>query len=198
MEKKHEKLSEELSEKREALVQAQERQARLELHLSTLEQNMEDKKKHISHLEASINELTSFKQDSQMKLDELGQVKHELDVEQKLRTRVEAKCEEQRDEIKRQKQKLGQALSEANELRNEMAETKIQLETFKNKLNMISDRKHDDYEKNSAMQDELNEAKKKLELVEIKCESYSQKFDLLLKKYENRKLKHKNKIEKLW
>lgn len=198
MEKKHEQLSEELSEKREALVQAQERQARLELHVSTLEQHMEDKNKHIGHLEASIKELTSFKQDSQAKLDELVQVKHELDVEQKLKTRIEAKCEEQRDEIKRHKQKLGQALTEANELRNEMAETKIQLETFKNKLNMISDRKHDDYEKNSAMQDELNEAKKKLELVEIKCESYSQKFDLLLKKYENRKLKHKNKIEKLW
>ncbi len=53
-------------------------------------------------------------------------------------------------------------------------------------------------EKLNSLNDELNEVRKKLEHAELKCGSYSQKFELLLKKYESRKTKCKSKIERLW
>lgn len=53
-------------------------------------------------------------------------------------------------------------------------------------------------EKLTAFQDDLNETRKKLEHAELKCASYSQKFEILLKKYESRKTKCKTKIERLW
>lgn len=53
-------------------------------------------------------------------------------------------------------------------------------------------------EKLNTLNDELNEVRKKLEHAELKCASYSQKFELLLKKYATRKQKCKSKIERLW
>ena len=53
-------------------------------------------------------------------------------------------------------------------------------------------------EKLNTLNDELNEVRKKLEHAELKCASYSQKFELLLKKYATRKSKCKSKIERLW
>lgn len=188
----------ELNEKRDILSQTLEKNGRLELQLGNAMQQMNEKKHQIASLEATINELIAYKSDSQGKHEEHIRTKHDLGVEISRREKAEAKIEEQKEEAKKQKLKLAKLQTDNNEIRNELIEAKSQLDNFKSKLNFISDKSHTEFEKNSALQDELNEAKKKLELTEIKCTSYSQKFDLLMKKYENRKIKQKNKVEKLW
>ena len=107
-----------MSEKREILSQSQDRISRLEVHSSTLEQQLEAKKDHIALLEANLKDLNSVKSDSHSKVEELVRVKHDLEVEKKQRERVESKLEELRDEVNQQQQRAAHASAEAKEMRS--------------------------------------------------------------------------------
>lgn len=198
LETKHGQLQNDFEEKRQTLTQSLEKCARLESQVESVEKQLADKNQLIGNLEKTMNELNGSKHDAQTRLEENLKLRHDYESEKSSREKAEVKLEELRDDYKKQKTRLAKLQADNGELKNEIVELKSQLDSLKSKLNLISDKSHTEFEKNSALQDELNEAKKKLELTEIKCTSYSQKFDLLMKKYENRKIKQKNKVERLW
>jgi chromosome segregation ATPase len=128
----------------------------------------------------------------------LGYCRYECDNEKARREKAEKKVEELREELRQMKAKVAKAQEEGTSLRNENIEFKNQLEGFKSKIHLIADRTNSEAEKNQALQDELSDVRKKLELSEVKCANYSDKFDLLLKKYDTRKIRQKSKVERLW
>lgn len=82
---------------------------------------------------------------------------------------------------------------ENNALSHENINLKSHFEACKVKNDVVCNESE-----NHSLRDELNETKKKLEHVELKCTTYSQKFELLMNKYESRKTKQKAKVEKIW
>ena len=198
METKYEQLTIELNDKRETLSQVLEKNGRLESQIGDLERHLNDTRHSLIQAESSINELNHFKMDTIAKSEEVIKARHDLENERVRREKAESKVDELREEYKKMKQKASRLQEENASLRREGVESKSELESVKCKLGLVADKSHTELEKNNALQDELSETKKKLELCEIKCTSFSQKFDLLLKKYETRKVKQKNKVERLW
>ncbi|CAF0880566.1 unnamed protein product, partial [Brachionus calyciflorus] len=188
----------ELNDKRDTLSQVLETNSKNELEINNLESRLNETKHSLIKSENVINELTHFKTEHIQKIEEIIRLKHEVENEKSRREKAEFKLEEAKEELKKLKQRLSLVQDENSELKHENIEFKNQLSGVKSKLDLIADKSHTELEKNSALQDELNETRKKLEHAEVKCLNYSQKFDLLLKKYETRKTKQKNKIERLW
>ena len=178
--------------------QVLEKNGKLDMKISSLEQQLNETKKNLIHSDSIINELNHIKSETVQKAEDNIRLRHDLENEKARRDSLELKIDELKDEVKKSKLKLAKGQDEFNDLKHENVDLRSQLENLKTKLGLITDKSHTELEKNSALQDELSETKKKLELLELKCQSYSEKFDLLLKKYEARKLKQKNKIERLW
>lgn len=145
-----------------------------------------------------INELSQYKVSSAQKTEENITIKHDFENEKLRRENAEKKLEEFKEDFKKLKSKQAKTQEDNSFLKTETIEIKNQLDGFKSKINFIADKSHTELEKNTALQDELSELKKKLELADVKCANYSEKFDLLLKKYETRKIRQKNKVERLW
>lgn len=195
---KYDQAINELNDKRATLSQVLEKNGQLDVQISNLEQQLNEAKQSIIISEGIINELNHYKTESGSKLDEAVRLKRDFDAEKSKREKAESKAEEIREEYKKVKSKLTKYMDENGELKQENVEIKNQLETIRSKFNLIADKSHTELEKNTELQDRLSETKKRLEIAEMKCSQYSQKFDLLLKKYESRKLKQKNKVERLW
>ena len=195
---RYDQLNNELNDKRETLSQVLEKNGKLEGKISNLERQLNDTKHSLIQSDSVINELNHFKTDTMSKSEEVIKIRHELDNEKSRREKAETRIEEIKEEYKKLKQKASKLQEENVELKQENVESKNHIQGFKSKLDLISDKSHTELEKNSALQDQLSDAKKKLELTEMKCNSYSQKFDILLKRYEARKLKQKQKMERLW
>ena len=195
---KYELLNNELNDKRETLSQVLEKNGKLDQQISKLDRQLNEAKHSLIQTENVINELTHFKSETLAKSEEIIKIKHDFDNEKIRCAKAEAKIEELRDECKKLRQRAAKLQEENEEIKKENVENTNQLQGVKSKLDFISDIGHTELEKNTALQDQLSEAKKKLELTEMKCTSYSQKFDILLKRYETRKIKQKSKIERLW
>ncbi len=195
---KYDKLEDDLIEKRNSISQLLDKNSKLEQEINGLERQMADTKNTIKLNEVQISDLSQIKNETLKKTEEIIRLKHEHENEKVKREKVELKLEELREEIKKTKQKSQKLQEENTDLKNENIETKSQLNGLKSKLDFIADKSHTELEKNSTLQDQLVEAKKKIDLVESKCATYSQKFDILMKRYEQRKLKHKAKMERLW
>ncbi|RNA05828.1 myosin-10-like isoform X16 [Brachionus plicatilis] len=198
MQSKFEQLIKELDEERETLSKVLETNSRQEIEISDLKNTLNETKHELIKSNGVINELTHFKSGYSQKLDEIKNLKNELDSENTRRDKLESKQEQLREEAKKIKQKLTLLQDENAELKHENVDYRNQLTGVKSRLDLIADKSHTELEKNSALQDQLNEMRKKLEHSEVKCSEYSQKFDLLMQKYELRKTKQKNKIERLW
>ena len=198
MEIKFDQICNELSDKRETLSKVLEKNGKLESQINELERKLNEAKHSLIQSETTITELNHFKSECSLKNEQAISMGHEFENEKARRVKTEKKCDELKDELKKCKQKANKLAEENATLKSETIEIKNQLDGFKSKLNMIADKSHTEFEKNNALQDELNESKKKLELAEVKCSNFSDKFDLLLKKYEDRKIKQKNKVERLW
>ena len=195
---KYEQVNNELNDKRDTLSQVLEKNGKLDQQISKLDRQLNETKHSLIQSESVIDELTHYKSETIQKSEELIKLKHEHDTEKSRREKAETKIDELREEYKRIKQRLNKLQEENADLKKEYVESTNQLQGVKSKLDFISDIGHTELEKNTALQDQLSEAKKRLELTEMKCTSYSQKFDILLKRYETRKVKQKNKIERLW
>ena len=198
MELKCDQIYNELNDKRDTLSQVLEKNGKLEGQINQLECRLNEAKHTLIHNEGIINELNQIKELSATKTEANITLKHDLDTEKSRREKAEKKIEELREDMKKVKQKMTKTQEDNAALKNETIETKNQLEGFKSKIHMIADKSHTELEKNTALQDELSDLKKRLELADVKCADYSDKFDLLLKKYETRKIRQKNKVERLW
>lgn len=188
----------ELDEERETLSKVLETKSKQEIEISDLKNSLNETKHELIKSNAVINELSHFKSGYNQKLDEIKSLKIECENEKSRREKLEQKQEELREEAKKLKQRHNFLQDENSELKHENIDYRNQLVGFKSRLDLISDKSHTELEKNSALQDQLNELRKKLEYAEVRCSDYSKKFDLLLEKYEQRKTKQKNKIERLW
>jgi chromosome segregation ATPase len=180
------------------LSQVLEKNGKLDQQISKLDRQLNETKHSLIQTEKIINELTHFKSETLAKSEEIIKIKHDFENEKIRREKAEQKIDELREECKKLKQRAAKLQDENEEIKKENVENTNQLQGVKSKLDFISDIGHTELEKNTALQDQLSETKKKLELTEMKCTSYSQKFDILLKRYETRKVKQKNKIERLW
>ena len=198
MQTKFEIVNNELNDKRETLSQILEKNGKLDQQISNLDRQLNETKHSLIQSENVINELSHYKSETLLKSEEKIKIKHDYDSEKLRREKAESKVEELKEEYKKLKQRANRLQEENDEIKKENVENTNQLQGVKSKLDFISDIGHTELEKNTALQDQLSEAKKKLELTEMKCTSYSQKFDILLKRYETRKVKQKNKIERLW
>lgn len=188
----------ELDEERETLSKVLETKSKQEIEIGDLKSSLNDAKHELIKSNAVINELSHFKSGYNQKLDEIKSLKNECENEKSRREKLESKQDELKEEAKKLKQKLSLFQDEIAELKHENIDYRNQLAGYKSRLDMIVDKGHTEFEKNSALQDQLNELRKKLEHAEVKCSDYCKKFDLLMQKYEQRKTKQKNKIERLW
>lgn len=198
MEVKCDQIYNELNEKRETLSQVLEKNGKLEGQINQIECRLNEAKHSLINSEKTISELQQIKEQSTQKTEANITLKYECDNEKSRREKAEKKVDELREDLRQMKQKMGKVQEEATGLRNENIEFKNQLEGVKSKIHLIADKNHSEAEKNQSLQDELSELRKKLELTEVKCANYSDKFDLLLKKYDTRKIRQKNKVERLW
>lgn len=195
---KFEHLIKELDDERETLSKVLETNSRHEIEIGDLKNSLNETKHELIKSNGAVNELTHFKSGYNQKLDEIKSLKNDIENERSRREKLESKQEELKEEAKKLKQKLTLLQDENAELKHENVDYRNQLTGVKSKLDFVSDKSHTELEKNSALQEQLNELRKKLEYSEIKCADYSKKFDLLMQKYELRKTKQKNKIERLW
>lgn len=195
---KYEHVNIELNDKRETLSQVLEKNGKLDQQITNLDRQLNEKKHALIQSESFNNELSHYKAETLVKSEDNIKIKHDYENEKSRRESAELKCDEAREESKKFKQKCTRLQEEMAHIKKENVENTTELQGVKSKLDFISDIGHTELEKNSALQDQLSEARKKLELTELKCTSYSQKFDILINRYETRKVKQKNKIERLW
>lgn len=188
----------ELNEKRDMVSNSIEKNAKLELEVVELGKQLSETHSRINAAESTLGENSTLKNELMMKNEELIKLKHEYDTEKHRKEKVDEKLEYIRDEYKKLKNKVKKFSEENTNLQHQVIDAKNQFHVVKARYESIADQNYNEAEKTNQLQDELNETRKKLEHVELKCVSYSQKFELLLKKYANRKTKYKAKMEKLW
>ena len=195
---KFDELFKELGEKQETLSQLLEKNGRMDMRISELERQLTETKQTLIQSDSLINELNHSKTEAMTKIEEGIKSRHDYENERVRREKAEAKIEELKEESKRLRAKSNKLAEEANTYKVENIELKSQMDAVKSKYDFISDKTHSEFEKNTALQDELVDSKKRLEIAENKSALMTQRFEFLLKKYDARKAKNKAKIERLW
>jgi chromosome segregation ATPase len=184
-----------MERKSENLKQIVDKNSKLEEQIFDLEDQLNEAKYSLNQRDhkhtCEINKLNDEKLND-MTLFETEKSVH-LKAEKQLK-----QVEDQRDELLN---KLSRLDTEHATLKRDNIEMSNQLEGFKAKFTIYADlsqKNAQQLEINKTIQAQLTEFKNKNELLDNKCTTYSQKFDILIKKYEARKIKQKQKIERLW